>query len=73
MNPATGQTSWLSEEEAARLLQRIVRQHQNADFGKPSFNQMMRAMRIHREAEEKFAQAPDKLASIVNYAMLLHT
>ena len=73
MNPATGQTSWLSEEEAARLLQRIVRQHQNADFGKPSFSQMMRAMRIHREAEEKFAQAPDKLASIVNYAMLLHT
>ena len=50
-----------------------MRQHQNADFGKPSFNQMMRAMRIHREAEEKFAQAFDKLASIVNYAMLLHT
>ena len=25
MNPATGQTAWMSEDEAARALQRVVR------------------------------------------------
>lgn len=73
MNPATGQTTWLSEDEAVRMLQRVVRNHQASDFGKPTFNQMLRALRIHREAEDKYAQAPHKLSSIVNYAMLLHT
>merc|ERR1719502_1986142 len=73
MNPATGQTSWMSEDEAARALQRAVRAHQNADFGKPTFQQMLRALRIQREAEDKYEAFPDRLSSLVNYALLLHT
>lgn len=73
MNPATGQTSWLSVDEAARMVERAYRRRQAADFGQPSFEDMVRALRMQRQVEDKYAAAPDRLSSRVNYALLLHT
>ena len=72
-NPATGQTSWLSMDDAAKAVQRAYRQKQAEDYGKPTLEQMIRALRMQKEVEEKFASNPSKLSSIVNYALLLHT
>lgn len=73
LNPATGQSSWLSMDDAARTMQRVYRKKQAADFGQPSFEDMVRALRMQNEVEKKYASTPERLSSIVNYALLLHT
>lgn len=73
VNPATGQSSWLSVDDAARTMQRVYRKKQAADFGQPTFEDMVRALRMQREVEEKYASTPERLSSMVNYALLLHT
>ncbi|KAJ8599289.1 hypothetical protein CTAYLR_006783 [Chrysophaeum taylorii] len=72
-NPATGQSSWLSVDEAARTMQRVYRKKQAADFGQPRFEDLVRALRMQREVEDKYASTPERLSSMVNYALLLHT
>lgn len=73
MNPLTGQHSWLSLDGAASILQRMVRRRQAADIGRPTMRQIVKAVRILRDAEEKFKAFPNRLSSIVNWAMILHT
>lgn len=73
MNPGTGQSSWLSQDDAAYLIQRCVRNKQAADIGRPTMAMMIKALRLIRESEEKFNQFPDRLSSLVNWAMVLHT
>jgi len=73
MNPARGTTSWMSEEQAAVAMQRMVRHHQASDFGRPTISQMIKALRMQREAEDKYSQFPNRLSSIVNWALVLHT
>ena len=73
MNPYTGQTSWMSVEDAARNLQKAYRAKQAADFGAPTFADIVRALRMIREVEQKYEEHPDRLSSMVNYALLLAT
>ena len=42
MNPATGQVSWLSVDEAACAIQRMVRNHLAAEIGRPTMKQMIK-------------------------------
>lgn len=73
MNPYTGQTSWMSADDAARNLQKAYRAKQAADFGAPTFADIVRALRMIREVEQKYEEHPDRLSSMVNYALLLAT
>ena len=72
-NPRTGQSAWLSEDEAARSVQRCVRRKIARDYGAPTMQEMVAALRLQRDVERKFRDAPEKLSSIVNFALLLHT
>jgi len=69
----TGRTSWLSETEAATLLQRLYRKKQAGEFAITDMLQIVRALKFINTAEEAYATKPDSLASIINYALLLHT
>ena len=73
-NYATGQSSWLSEEEAARLVQRRYRSKHESDLigKKISFADVVKAMQFIKGARMKYEQDPTKLSNIVNYAMLTH-
>ena len=73
MNPYTGQTSWMSVEDAARNVQKAYRAKQARDFGAPTFSDIVRALRMIREVEAKYEEHPDRLSSMVNYALLLAT
>ena len=46
---------------------------QSAALGSPTIGEMIRAIKFQREAAERYAEFPDKLSSVVNYALLLHT
>ena len=69
----TGRTSWLSEEEAAILLQRLYRKKQAGEFAITDMMQIVRALKFINTAEESYANRPDALPSIINYALLMHT
>jgi len=71
-NPCTGQTSWLSEEEAAKILQRMVRLHQSRDFGTPTMAEVIKALKFQNVAELNFEKDPTRLSNIVNFALLNH-
>ena len=73
-NYATGQSSWLSEEEAARLVQRRYRAKHESDLigRKMTFLDVVKAMKFIKGARAKYEQDPSKLSNIVNYAMLTH-
>jgi tetratricopeptide (TPR) repeat protein len=73
-NYATGQSSWLSEEEAARLVQRRFRSKHESDLlgEKISFADVVKAMQFINGARTKFEQDPTKLSNIVNFALLTH-
>lgn len=73
-NPFTGQTSWLSEYEAARIVQRRFRKRQT-ELLLPSslnFSQVVRAVSMIRDTEIKYEQDPFKLSNRVNFALLCH-
>ena len=63
----------MSVEDAARNLQKAYRAKQAADFGAPTFADIVRALRMIREVEQKYEEHPDRLSSMVNYALLLAT
>ncbi|KAH8074617.1 Ca2-binding protein [Aureococcus anophagefferens] len=73
MNPYTGQTSWLSVDDAARALQKSYRAKAARDYGTPSFEDIVKALRMQREVEEKYEEHPDRLSSMVNFGLLLAT
>ena len=71
-NPATGQTAYISTDEAAKKIQRMVRNFQASDIPAPTINEVVKALRFERVAETNYAKDPDKLANIVNFALLSH-
>lgn len=73
-NYATGQSSWLSEEEAARVVQRRFRSKHESDLigKKIIFADVVKAMQFINGARTKYEQDPTKLSNIVNFAMLTH-
>ena len=74
-NNFTGQRSWLTEDEAARLLQRKYRVKMSKDLLGPSkldFCQVARAVTFIRKAEEQYKSDPSKLSNKVNYALFCH-
>ncbi len=73
-NYATGQSSWLSEEEAARLVQRRYRSKHESDLigKKITFVDVVKAMQFINGARTKYEQDPTKLSNIVNFAILTH-
>ena len=73
INPYYGLESYLSQNENAKIIQKCVRNHQSAALGSPTIGEMIRAIKFQREAAERYAEFPDKLSSVVNYALLLHT
>jgi hypothetical protein len=73
LHPLTGRTSWLSEQQSAVKMQRLWRKRCAADFRVDDLQVIIRALRFQRETETKFLEHPDRLPSIVNYALLMHT
>jgi tetratricopeptide (TPR) repeat protein len=72
LHPLTGRSSWLSEEQAAIKTQRLWRKRCAADFHIKDIGTIIKALRFQADAEKKYTMYPDRLSSIVNYALLLH-
>jgi len=73
-NPFTGQTSWLSEEGAALIVQRKFRELQSVDLigSKLNFSQVVKTVSLIKDTEVKFEVSPNKLPNRVNFALLCH-
>jgi hypothetical protein len=73
-NPFTGQSSWISEIEAATKVQKKFRERQNRIlFGSNlTFDQIVKAILFIRDVEIKYMANPSKLSNIVNFALLNH-
>jgi len=72
-NLKTGQKSWLSEEAAARMVQRQFRKMQaQALTGKVDMRKIAGALQLVHHTESNFAKSPEKLYNKVNYALLCH-
>ena len=73
-NPLTGQTSWLSEEDAARIVQRKFRKRQIQELlnSNLSFGKIVQAVRFSSDIEFKYQENPTKLSNRVNFALLCH-
>eukprot|EP00584_Thalassiosira_punctigera_P027176 CAMPEP_0172580728 /NCGR_PEP_ID=MMETSP1067-20121228/139906_1 /TAXON_ID=265564 ORGANISM="Thalassiosira punctigera, Strain Tpunct2005C2" /NCGR_SAMPLE_ID=MMETSP1067 /ASSEMBLY_ACC=CAM_ASM_000444 /LENGTH=606 /DNA_ID=CAMNT_0013373475 /DNA_START=37 /DNA_END=1854 /DNA_ORIENTATION=- len=73
-NYATGQSSWLSEEDAARLVQRRYRSKHESDLmgKKIQLPDIVKAMKFIHGARTKYEEDPQKLSNIVNVALLTH-
>ena len=73
-NPFTGQTSWLSEYDAAKIVQRKFRKRQTALLfpSAMNFTQIVRTISIMKDTELKYEQHPSKLSNRVNFALLCH-
>ena len=69
----TGRTSYLSEDEAAKVVQSIWRKRMAREFAIGDFLQIVRALRFQRDALAKYQKNPESLSSIINYALLCHT
>lgn len=72
-NPATGQTSWLSEEEAARLVQQKFRSKQMSELlclKQVDFRQIVKIVKFCHDVEERYKEEPLKLMNQLNYALL---
>ncbi|CAM9838922.1 unnamed protein product [Pylaiella littoralis] len=72
-NPATGQRSHLSVPEAAALIVKACRRHLQAFYCVPEADAIERGVRFSREAKEAWTQGGGRLASTLNYALVLHT
>ncbi|CAM9142413.1 unnamed protein product, partial [Hapterophycus canaliculatus] len=72
-NPATGQRSNLSVSEAAAIIVKACRHHLQAFYGVPEADAIERGLRFSREAEEAWRLGGGRLASTLNYALVLHT
>jgi hypothetical protein len=73
-NPFTGQSSWISEDEAAAMVQKKFRERQDRIlFGSNlTFNQIVRAILFIKDVETKYVDNPSKLSNVVNFALLNH-
>ncbi len=73
-NPLTGQSSWLSEESAARIVQRKFRKRQTQELLNANLDleQVAKAIQFTHGVEEKYHQDSKKLSNIVNFALLNH-
>ena len=69
----TGRTSWMSESDAAKLVQRLYRKSKANDFRIKDFMQIVRALKFQRDAEDNYKKFPDRLSSVANFALLMHT
>ncbi|CAM9675644.1 unnamed protein product, partial [Scytosiphon promiscuus] len=72
-NPATGQRSALSVSEAAAIIVKGCRYHLQAFYGVPGLDAIERGLRFSSEAEEAWRLGGGRLASTLNYALVLHT
>jgi len=74
INPGTGQISWISEESAARMIQRWFRRHDyNAIVGiKVDFYMVSKAIHFVSQIEVNYKNDPENLAFITNYALATH-
>lgn len=73
-NPSTGQSSFLSESEAATIVQKKFRERQDRIlFGSNlTFDQIVKAILFVKDVETKYNAKPNKLSNIVNFALLNH-
>lgn len=67
-NPRSGHITWMTEERAASVLQKAVRQRQGRDFSF-DFRDLVRVLRIQTDVKERYEKRPTHLASMVNYAL----
>ena len=69
----TGRTSYLSEDEAAKVIQSIWRKKMAAEFAIGDMMQIVRALRFQNDAEIKYQKNPESLSAIINFALLCQT
>lgn len=63
----------MSPRQAARIMQRAIRRRLDRDFGRPSIQDLVKAMVMINAAPAKYAEFPDRLTACLNYALVLHT
>jgi len=73
-NAATGQMSWMTESEAAQIIQRIYRRRDGADIigGEICLYRAAKALSFIRLTQENFKKDSTELSHICNYALLCH-
>lgn len=73
-NAATGQMSWVTEGEAAQVIQKAYRRRDDAEIigGKVCFYRAAKALSFIQLTEENFKEDSTKLSHICNYALLCH-
>eukprot|EP00947_MAST-08B_sp_MAST-8B-sp1_P000312 g312.t1 len=68
----TGRYSKMSEDQAATNIQRLFRKSRSSDFKVKDLGVLAKAVRYQREAKNNYFKNPERLSSIVNYALLNH-
>ena len=73
-NPATGQTTYLSEEKAAIILQRFYRKYDYSQLigARVDIFSVSKTIHLIDRTISSFEKTPDKLVSITNFALYLH-
>jgi len=72
VNCFTGQESAMSTDEAAARIQSFVRDFLAREIGKITMKQLIKALKMQVESEERYLAFPNRLSSIVNWALVLH-
>ncbi|CAN0223293.1 unnamed protein product, partial [Laminaria digitata] len=69
--PFSGQKSWLSVSEAATVIVKACRHFLRTLYGTPGHEEIERGLRFSREAEEAWEHGGGRLASTLNYALVI--
>ncbi|CAM9518692.1 unnamed protein product, partial [Discosporangium mesarthrocarpum] len=72
-NPATGQYSRISVEDASAMIVRKCRRFLQLFYVVPTPEGRRNGRRFHLEAKRKWEEGGGRLASTLNYALVLHT
>jgi tetratricopeptide (TPR) repeat protein len=72
VNPFTGRYTHLTPQQAARIIQALVRNFLLLPISM-SLEQFLKAGHIFKGAESQYTANPTRLAAVINYAMVSHT
>jgi Tfp pilus assembly protein PilF len=67
----TGRWSWMSQDDAARKVQKRFRKSHSSDFAIQT-NQLARTIHMLRNVGKKYTEDPTSLVAVVNYAIFHH-
>jgi hypothetical protein len=69
----TGRVSWLTEQQAAKMVQTAFRRHRILPLQMASVHECVAALKVQSSAEMRYSTHPNRFASRMNWALSLHT